>query len=118
MFDNTLRIVEEADLTFLHVFPFSPRPGTPAARMPQVPRRLARQRAAALRARSAAKFTAFCASRVGVIESVLVERQGLGRTEQFVPVRLSDVPPGEIVNLEIVGADASGLVGVPLRKAA
>jgi threonylcarbamoyladenosine tRNA methylthiotransferase MtaB len=118
MFDNTLRIVEEANLTFLHVFPFSPRPGTPAARMPQVSRRLVRQRAAALREKADAQLMSFCASRIGATESVLVEREGVGRTEQFVPVTLSATAPGEILPVEIVGADASGLVGAPVRKAA
>jgi threonylcarbamoyladenosine tRNA methylthiotransferase MtaB len=117
-FNNTLSIVEEADLTFLHVFPFSPRPGTPAARMPQVPREVARERAATLRAKADARFAAFCASRIGATESVLVEREGIGRTEQFVPVALSATAPGEILPVEIVGADASGLVGAPVRKAA
>jgi threonylcarbamoyladenosine tRNA methylthiotransferase MtaB len=86
--------------------------------MPQVERRLIRERAAALRARGDAQFEAFCAARVGATESVLVEREGLGRTEQFVPVRLSAGAPGEITPVQIVGADASGLVGMPLRQAA
>jgi threonylcarbamoyladenosine tRNA methylthiotransferase MtaB len=86
--------------------------------MPQVPGQLVRRRAAMLRGKSAAAFAAFCASRVGSIESVLVEREGLGRTEQFLPVRLSDEPPGAIVDLEILGGGPSGLVAAPLRKAA
>ena len=118
MFDNTLRIVDEAGLTFLHVFPFSPRPGTPAAKMPQVDKRVARERAAQLRAAGDRRFAAFCASRVGATERVLVEREDIGRTEQFVPVRLSPLQPGAILDVSIAGADASGLIGAPLEEAA
>lgn len=118
MFENTLRIVDEAELTFLHVFPFSPRPGTPAARMPQVERHVARERAALLRAAGERRFAAFCAARIGVTERVLVEREDTGRTEQFVPVRLSPLRPGEIVDIDIAGADATGLIGAPLQEAA
>ena len=89
MFENTLRIVEEADLTYLHVFPYSPRPGTPAARMPQVDGGVARARAKRLRdARRAAVRGASARRGIGAIESVLVEKRGMGRTEQFVPVAL------------------------------
>ncbi|HHY48183.1 MAG TPA: tRNA (N(6)-L-threonylcarbamoyladenosine(37)-C(2))-methylthiotransferase MtaB [Alphaproteobacteria bacterium] len=118
MFDNTLSMVEEAGLTYLHVFPFSPRPGTPAAKMPQVGRRVARERAARLRQAGEIQFARHCARRVGLTESVLVEREGLGRTEQFVPVRLAAGKPGEIVAVEIAEADGSGLVAAPLRQAA
>src|SRR5690606_29051329 len=93
MFDNTLRIVDEAGLTFLHVFPFSPRPGTPAARMPQVDKRVARERAAVLRTAGEARFAAFCRTRVGRTETVLIEREGLGRTEQFVPITVGAYRP-------------------------
>ena len=118
MFENTVRIVEEADLTFLHVFPFSPRPGTPAAKMPQTDRRVARERAAKLRALGRARFMDFCAGRVGAVERVLAESGTAGRTEQYLPVRLSDGEPGQIIEIEIAGADASGLIGAPLRRAA
>jgi threonylcarbamoyladenosine tRNA methylthiotransferase MtaB len=118
MFESTMRIVSEADLTYLHVFPYSPRPGTPAAKMPQVDGGVARDRARKLRALGDHQFAAHCATRRGVTESVLVEKSGMGRTEQFVPVRLESAVPGEIVSVEIAGADASGLVGVPLRRAA
>ena len=97
MFENTLKIVDEADLTFLHVFPFSPRPGTPAAKMPQVPRRIGRERAAVLRAAGARKFRNFCERRVGSQEMVLIERDELGRTEQFVPIAVAGHAPGSIV---------------------
>jgi len=118
MFENTLAIVAEADLTYLHVFPFSPREGTPAARMPQVARRVARERAARLRAAAEAQFAKLCASRIGLIENVLIERDGLGRTEQFVPVSVPAAASGQILAVRITGANADGLVGEAVREAA
>jgi len=118
MFENTLRIVSEADLTYLHVFPYSPRPGTPAARMPQVDKRVARDRAALLRAEGEKQFRKLAASRVGKIESVLVERDGLGRTEQFMPVAVPGTEPGQIVPVRITKVSADGLVGEAVRSAA
>jgi len=116
MFENTLRIVSEADLTYLHVFPYSRRKGTPAARIPhQVPKAVARERAARLRALGDQQFAKLCRSRVGRTERVLIERSGLGRTEQFVPVRLTDGQPGEIVEVAIAAADADGLHGAARR---
>jgi len=118
MFENTLDFVESANLTYLHVFPFSPREGTPAAKMPQVSRRVGRERAARLRTLGESQFERLCTSRVGMTESVLVERDGMGRTEQFVPVRLDRGQAGEIVATTITGADADGLIGAPERQAA
>ena len=118
MFENTLKIVEEADLTFLHVFPFSPRPGTPAARMPQVDRRVARERAALLRAAGDRQYAKFCETRLGAIETVLIERDGLGRTEQFVPIEVGGFAPGTIVPVRAVGVSVEGLIGEPMRTAA
>jgi threonylcarbamoyladenosine tRNA methylthiotransferase MtaB len=118
MFENTLRIVTEADLTYLHVFPYSPRPGTPAARMPQVDRHVARERAALLRAAGEQQFQKLVATRIGAIESVLVERDGIGRSEHFVPVAVADGQPGEIVPVKIEKAGIDGLVGTALRSAA
>ncbi|HEV7277953.1 MAG TPA: tRNA (N(6)-L-threonylcarbamoyladenosine(37)-C(2))-methylthiotransferase MtaB [Devosiaceae bacterium] len=117
MFENSLRIIDEAGLTFLHVFPYSPREGTPATRMPQVDRKLARERAALLRAAGDRQFVKLCRSRVGRLESVLVEHAKMGRTEQFLPVRLSPARPGDIIEIEITGADASGLDGVAAKPA-
>jgi threonylcarbamoyladenosine tRNA methylthiotransferase MtaB len=118
MFENSLRIVEEADLTYLHVFPFSPREGTPAARMPQVSRRVSKERAAKLRALGEAQYNKFTATRVGEIENVLVEHDGLGRTEQFVPIAVPGRRPSEIVPVRVTGLSAAGLVGEPIRTAA
>ena len=82
MFARSLDLVEECGLAFLHVFPYSPRPGTPAARMPQVPPALVRERAARLRAAGAAALAAELARRASAASaSVLVERPGCGRSE-------------------------------------
>ena len=110
MFENTLRFVTEADLTYLHVFPFSPREGTPAARMPQISRRTAKERAARLRALGETQFAKLCASRIGRTESILIERDGMGRTEQFIPVAVERARPGEIVTAEIEGTSTDGLI--------
>ena len=110
MFENTLRFVTEADLTYLHVFPFSPREGTPAARMPQISRRTAKERAARLRALGETQFAKLCASRIGRTENILVERDGLGRTEQFIPVAVERARPGDIVTAEIDGTSPDGLI--------
>jgi len=118
MFENSLKIVTEADLTYLHVFPYSPREGTPAARMPQVSRRVGKERAARLRALGQQQYSRFCESRVGQVESVLVERDGFGRTEQFVPIAVPGHGPGELVAVRAVGTSADGLIGEPMRTAA
>jgi len=118
MFENTLSIVEEAGLTYLHVFPFSPREGTPAARMPQVSRAVAKARAARLREVGASQYNKLCLSRVGEVESVLVERNGVGRTEQFLPIPVPGRSAGEIIPVRVTGVSADGLVGEPIRTAA
>ena len=86
MFANTLRLVEEAGLTWLHVFPYSSRPGTPAAKMPQVPFAERRDRAQRLRALGAERRDAFLDSRIGETVRVLVEKDGTGRCEHYAPV--------------------------------
>ncbi len=118
MFENSLNIVSEADLTYLHVFPYSPREGTPAARMPQVPRSVGKARAARLRALGEQQYSRFCESRIGQLESVLVERDGLGRTEQFMPIAVPGHGPGDIVAVRVTGVSPDGLVGEPIRTAA
>lgn len=113
MFANTLALVEEAGLTYLHVFPYSERPGTPAARMPAVPKPVRRERAARLRAVGEAAMAHFLAGQVGIETRVLVEREGLGRSEQFAAVEFEPAlgRPGEIVSLCITEARADRLVG-------
>ena len=120
MFDRSLALVEECGLTHLHVFPYSPRPETPAARMPQLDRALIKDRAAALRAAGNAALANFLAGEVGRDRDVLIERPGLGRTEQFAEVRLdaADGDAGQIVTARITSADAMGLTGTARRDAA
>jgi threonylcarbamoyladenosine tRNA methylthiotransferase MtaB len=86
MFENTLRLVEEADLAFLHVFPFSPRPGTPAARMPQVARDVVKARAARLRTAGEAALARHLDRQVGRTLEALVERPGVARAADFTEV--------------------------------
>ncbi len=118
MFENSLRIVGEADLTYLHVFAYSARQGTPAARMPQVAKAVRKARAARLRALGDQQYKKLCESRIGATEMVLVERNGLGRTEQFVPIAVPGHGPGELVPVQVTGISADGLVGEAMRTAA
>ena len=111
MFEGTMRLVEECGLTWLHVFPYSPRPGTPAARMPQVPGPAIRERAARLRALGDARAAAYAASQLGREHAVLTESPRTGRTEGFAEVRLAaDRPVGEIARVRIAGADGPALL--------
>ncbi|HEY9056888.1 MAG TPA: tRNA (N(6)-L-threonylcarbamoyladenosine(37)-C(2))-methylthiotransferase MtaB [Aurantimonas sp.] len=98
MFDNSLKLVEECGLTHLHVFPFSPREGTPAARMPQLPRSLVKERAARLREAGDTAHAAHLARLVGTAQSVLVERDGIGRCEDFTLCHVDAGLPGQLVD--------------------
>ena len=118
MFENSMRIVEEADLSYLHVFAYSARQGTPAARMPQVPKPVRKERAARLRALGDQQYIKLCESRVGATEMVLVERDGVGRTEQFVPIHVPGHGAGELVPAVVTGATSGVLHGEALRDAA
>jgi threonylcarbamoyladenosine tRNA methylthiotransferase MtaB len=111
MFLNSLALVEECGLTHLHVFPFSARPGTPAARMPQLPRQIVKERAARLRERGARALRRHLDAEVGASRRVLVESGEHGRTEQFTHVRLARAAePGAIVDLMIAGHDGKQLI--------
>lgn len=114
MFEKSLEIVEECGLTHLHVFPFSPREGTPAARMPQLRRELVKQRAARLRAAGDAAYRRHLAALAGTRQSILVERDRLGRTEGFTLATISEGAPGEIVEADIAGHDGARLIAAPL----
>jgi threonylcarbamoyladenosine tRNA methylthiotransferase MtaB len=118
MFANSLALVEECGLSYLHVFPYSARPGTPAAKMPQVPGPLRKERAAKLRAAGEANLARFLESLTGSLQSVLVEKPDLGRAENFAPVRLEGGIPGEIVPVRITGSDGTHLIGQIERKSA
>jgi threonylcarbamoyladenosine tRNA methylthiotransferase MtaB len=108
-FENSLAIVDDCGLTHLHVFPFSPRPGTPAARMPQLDRGTVRERAARLRARGDAALERHLAGERGRIRKVLLERPGLGRTEHYIPVALAGGRPGAVIPARITGRDRGRL---------
>ena len=104
MFENTLSFIEECGLTYLHVFPFSLRPGTPAARMPQVPAARRKARAARLRDAGKAALARYLGSLRGSEVAVLVERPGWGHSETFAPVRLEgEAPRGRIVRARVRG---------------
>lgn len=118
MFENSLAIVTEAELTYLHVFAYSARQGTPAARMPQVPHAVRKERAARLRALGELQYNKLCDSRIGSIEMVLTERNGIGRTEQFLPVATPGYGAGELIPMRISGVSPTGLVGEAIREAA
>jgi threonylcarbamoyladenosine tRNA methylthiotransferase MtaB len=112
MFANTLSAVDDMDLTYLHVFPFSARPETPAARMPQVPGPLRRERAARLRHAGERARRRFFEARVGTTAEVLVEEGRNGRCPYYAPVRLDfAAPPGSLVPIRITGAAADHLTG-------
>jgi threonylcarbamoyladenosine tRNA methylthiotransferase MtaB len=111
MFVNSLKLVEDCGLTWLHVFPYSPRPGTPAARMPQVDGRAIRDRAARLRAAGATAVDRHLRAQVGKSHAVLMEHPTLGRTEQFTEVVFgTDQPEGKIVEATISGHNGSRLL--------
>ncbi len=110
-FKNTLDLVEECDLTWLHVFPYSARDGTPAARMPQVPGTAIRERAARLRAAGEAAVARHLSAQVGRRHRILMESPRMGRTEHFAEVRLSvDAPVGAIVKRLILDQTPAALL--------
>ncbi|API59266.1 tRNA (N(6)-L-threonylcarbamoyladenosine(37)-C(2))-methylthiotransferase MtaB [Tardibacter chloracetimidivorans] len=105
MFENTLRLIDECDIVFGHIFPYSARTGTPAAKMPQVPVPVRKERAARLRAASATRLDRWLASLVGTTQRLLVEREdGSGHGESFAPIRIDGGgEPGEIVAVKTSG---------------
>ncbi|WP_101341381.1 tRNA (N(6)-L-threonylcarbamoyladenosine(37)-C(2))-methylthiotransferase MtaB [Cereibacter azotoformans] len=103
-FENSLKLVGECGLTFLHVFPFSPRSGTPAARMPQLAGPLIRERAARLRVLGDARLLAHLEAQRGLSHRVLTEGPRMGRTEQFTEVAFAaDLPEGRIISATVTG---------------
>lgn len=112
MFAQSLAIVEEAGLSHLHVFPYSSRPGTPAAKMPAVAGPVVKERAARLRAKGETAMAEFLASRIGKTASVLAEKSDFGHCEHYLPVRLSSpVEEGSIVPVRITGLEEGVLLG-------
>jgi threonylcarbamoyladenosine tRNA methylthiotransferase MtaB len=123
MFANSLAHVDDCGLTYLHVFPFSPRKGTPAARMPQVAKPAVKARAAQLRARGDAALTAYLDQQIGRETDILLERATMGRTPQFAEVELTanaaaiDTPSstiGTFKRVRIIGRADHRLLGATI----
>jgi threonylcarbamoyladenosine tRNA methylthiotransferase MtaB len=111
MFENSLALIDECALTHLHVFPFSPRPGTPAARMPQVAREVVKDRARRLRERGAQALARHLDGQVGATRRVLAESADAGRTEQFTNVKFAaPAAQGRIVDVQIAAHDGRHLL--------
>jgi threonylcarbamoyladenosine tRNA methylthiotransferase MtaB len=109
MFARSRDLVDECDLTFLHVFPYSKRPGTPAARMPQVAGEAIKERAKRLRAAGEAALRKRLASETGAARQVLIESSSQGRTEHFLPVVIEGETPGAVRALVMRGHDGARL---------
>ncbi len=110
---RTRDLIDDCGLAFLHVFPYSPRPGTPAARMPQVAPAVARERAARLREAGDQALRRHLDAQVGSRLPVLVERGGRGRAPDFTPVATGPLVPGVIAPIDIAGHDGRKLLGSP-----
>ena len=105
MFENSLKIIDECGLTYLHVFPYSPRHGTPAARMPEVERIVVKRRASRLRAKGEARLQNFLNAEIGKRHDILVETQSTGRTPQFALAKFETaMMPGAVVSAKVLGA--------------
>ncbi len=118
MFANTLALVEECDLTYLHVFPYSARTGTPAAKMPQVPVPARRERAARLRAAGDAALARFLARQAGREAAALVETPGRGRTEHYAPIALPlPFAPGTVARVRVKDSTGDMLVAEGAERA-
>jgi threonylcarbamoyladenosine tRNA methylthiotransferase MtaB len=102
MFANTLKVIDEANLTWLHIFPYSERDGTPAARMPQVAKAIRKERASLLRQRGLEMVKAHYRMQVGKVHEVIVEQNNMGRSQDFSQVKLiTDATPGEVIKVKI-----------------
>jgi threonylcarbamoyladenosine tRNA methylthiotransferase MtaB len=116
MFGRSLDLIEECGLAFVHAFPYSARSGTPAARMPQLPGPLVKERAARLRGAGEAALAAELCSRVDDETDVLIERPGIGRAEFYAAVRFAAADaPGSVRRMRLVGSNRKSLVGVPVQ---
>jgi threonylcarbamoyladenosine tRNA methylthiotransferase MtaB len=109
MFARSRDLIGECGLTFLHVFPYSPRPGTPAARMPQVSGHDIRERASRLRAVGEAAMQMRLESEIGATRQVLVESAAQGRTEHFLPVAIAGETRGAVRSLVVKGSAGARL---------
>jgi threonylcarbamoyladenosine tRNA methylthiotransferase MtaB len=110
---NSLRLLDECHVVAAHVFPFSPRPNTPAARMPQVEHSVIKARAARLREAAATRRIAWLDSLIGTTQQVLIENNSKGHSDGFAPVRIEGAVRGQIGAARIAGRDGDHLVGAP-----
>ncbi|MBO9697842.1 MAG: MiaB/RimO family radical SAM methylthiotransferase [Sphingopyxis sp.] len=117
MFANSLALIDDCDIVFGHIFPYSPRAGTPAARMPQVGRAIARERAATLREANARRRQDWLDAQAGRTASILVERDGrTGHAENFVAVTLTaPAAPGTIIDVRLLARDGDRMVATPIE---
>lgn len=114
---NSLKLIEDCDIAYMHVFPYSARPGTPAAKMPQVPGDLRKARAASLRAAGDKNLSRFLESLVGTKQTVLVENDTTGRTRHYAPVELDfSATGGEIITVEITGTNGKKVFAAPAES--
>jgi threonylcarbamoyladenosine tRNA methylthiotransferase MtaB len=109
---NSLKLLDDCDVIAAHIFPFSPRPNTPAARMPQLPREAVKTRAARLRETAAERRTRWLDSFVGTTQAVLIENNGKGHTDNFAPVSMEGAPRGEIGEARITSRSGDHLVAI------
>ena len=118
MFANSLALIDDCDIVFGHIFPYSPRAGTPAARMPQVGRAIARERAATLREANARRRQDWLATQVGRTALMLVERDGMtGHAENFAAVALTaPAAPGTIIDVRLGARDGDRMIATPIEK--
>jgi threonylcarbamoyladenosine tRNA methylthiotransferase MtaB len=113
MFTNTLRLIDDCDIVHGHIFPYSPRAGTPAARMPQVDPRAVKDRARRLREAATRRKAEWLKGMIGSAQEVLTERNGKGHTGTFAVVRCEWAEPGTIVSARITGVEGETLIGTP-----
>jgi threonylcarbamoyladenosine tRNA methylthiotransferase MtaB len=117
MFKQSLDLIDDIELVHLHVFPYSAREGTPAAKMPQVPQAIRKSRAAILRKAGQNMLHQYLKSCVGRSERVLVEKDSIGRTEHFIPMNVKDsTGPGQIIDATVTSATMTELHGSYERR--
>ena len=109
---NTLKLLDDCDIFAAHIFPFSPREMTPAARMPQLDRGLIKERASRLRERAAERRSAWLRSYVGTLQPALIENRGSGHTDAFAPITVEGAARGAYGKARITHADDKGLTGI------
>ena len=111
MFQNSVRLIEEAGIIFTHIFPYSKRDGTPAAKMPQVNGKIIKERGKILRETGARELQKFLAKQIGKNLSVILEKDGFGKSENFLDVKISHGKSGEIVKVKAEAVEENYLIG-------